>query len=612
MYTKSLIQTEEQFNGLLNDLEQVDIFAYDTETNGQVDRFLASLVGMSFAYYKDKELQAHYIPFMHEEGEQISMHEALEKLKPILESDKKQKICHNVKFDEMVMSLYDITVGGLGHDTIVMAWLLQESRARGEMKLKVMTKAEFDYQMTTYEEVVEGNTKRGQEKDYNFARVSLDIALSYATDDAYWCFRLYEKFKRQLEKEKLWDAYVHIEGPFNRVLGKMEAKGIRIDIDALEIADKKLPSILERVESEIFEQAGEVFNISSGKQLGPILFDKLGIGKNVPKTTKGAYKTDAKTLNLYKHKHKIVEDVLRYKKITKTHGTFVEGTRKFIAKDGRIHPRFNGQGTVTGRLAGSKPNMQQIEGDEVEEIKVRSFFVPAKSSVFVVGDYSQVELRLMAHFSKDKSMIESFLSGRDFHEEVARKMFERPEGEVSRRERVIAKTLNFGVGYGRGASSIAEQLDISFKEGQEFIDNWFEQFPSLKAYKEHLLSQARKNGFIRTLSGRKRRLLPEIRSYTAYLRGHAERQAFNTKMQGSGADLIKMAMLSMQKPLEELGAQPVIQIHDELVIEGPEETQQQVVETMKHIMENPLNNKNPLRLPLVVDPVVVTNWADAK
>lgn len=611
---KKLVQTTSHLDDLLSDLNNTDIFSYDTETNAKVDRFEVSMVGMSFSGPFDR---AYYIPFLHQdEAEQLDIHWTLGELKPFFTDKDKQKICHNVKFDEMVLSRYGIRVEGFGHDTMTMAWLLKEQQARGSKGLKKLAETHLGVRMTTYEEVVDAKKrKRGEAKDFNFAKVALKDALSYAADDAYYCWKLFVKFKEELIQQKLWDAYRYVEGPFNRVLGDMEARGVTIDLDAVEYADKRLPKLLEEVEADIYKQAGEVFNIGSGPQLGPILFEKLGIGKNVPKTKTGNYATDKKTLEIYATKHKIVEDILRRKKIQKTHSTFVEGTKKFIAQDGRIHPRFNGTGTVTGRLSGSNPNLQQIEGDEVEEIKVRNFFVASPGHKLIVSDYSQVELRLMAHFSKDKYMIESFLSGRDFHDEVARRMFHiKDEDEVPRRLRVVAKTLNFGVGYGRGPKGIAEQLDISQTEAQDFIANWFEKFAGVSAYKKYLISQARRQGFIRTLTGRKRRLLPDIQSDDWRLRGRAERQAFNTKIQGSAADLIKMAMNNLHEPLEKYNAHMIIQIHDELVIECPDDDNRvyDCMTEVKSIMENPLNGKNPLRLPLVTEPVIADRWGEAK
>lgn len=608
-----LVDTKDKLDDLTERLRETDVFAYDTETNGTLDRFKVQLVGASFAgpdeIFEDR---AYYVPVLHEEGEQLLPGVLLESIRPIMASKSIEKVCHNAKFDEMVLYRHGLDVQGFGHDTMVMSWLLAEDMARGTKGLKPLTKSVFGVDMTTYEDVISAAPKqRGVDRDYNFARVPLSEALDYAADDAYWCWRLYDKFKPELIKQKLWDAYRHIEGPFTRVLRKMEEEGVSVDLEAIDAADERLPQIMEEVEAQIYKEAGEVFNIGSGKQLGPILYEKMGIGKNVPKTDSGNYKTDKKTLATYAGKHEIVANVLRRKKIQKTHGTFVEGIKKYIGPDGKVHPNFNGTGTVTGRLSGSHPNLQQIEADEVEEIKVRDFFVPSEGNVLVVGDYSQIELRMMAHFSKDKYMIDSFLSGKDFHDETARGMLH-VEGDVSRRQRVIAKTLNFGVGYGRGPKGIAEQLGCSQEEAQNFINGWFQAFPGVKAYIHHVHFQARKQGYIRTLSGRKRRLLPDIRSDNWFTRGRAERQAFNTKIQGSAADIIKMAMNSMHEPLLDYNAHLIIQIHDELVIDCPREYADECVVTMKEIMENPLNGKNPLRLPLKTDPAVVESWGKAK
>lgn len=607
---KTLIQDEDHFNYFLGQLEDTEGFAYDTETNGQFDRFKVELVGISFAVDDEPEPVAYYIPLNHFEGTQLDINYALKRLKPYFESEDRFKICHNAKFDEMVLSTYGIEVKGKGHDTFVMAWLLaDDTSSKG---LKQLVEKHFDVEMETYEDVISSAPKKkGVPRDYNFGRVGLESALSYAADDAYWTYKLFKMFSEQLKAQKLWAAYDNIERPFVRILRHLEATGVLIDQEYMREADERLPKIIEEVEHEIYEQAGEVFNIGSGAQLGKVLFEKLGIGKNVPKTPKGDYSTNKKTLENYST-HKIVENVLRRKKIKKNHSSFVTGLQKFIAEDGRIHASFNGCGTVTGRLSSSSPNLQQIEGDEVEEIKARNFFVAAPGYKFVVADYGQIELRLMAHFSKDKNMLEAFASGRDFHEETARGMLNVPdERDVLHRERFIAKSLNFGVGYGRGPMGISEQLGISMGEAQEFINQWWENFPQLRAYKEKLLMQARKYGYIRTISGRKRRV-PDILSREWMLRGRAERQAFNTKVQGSAADLIKLAMIALEPKLDDIGARMCIQIHDELVIEAPSDEAEEVLELTKDTMSNPLNGTNPLILPLAVSPQICAKWGEGK
>lgn len=640
MYTKTLVTTWNQFEQLREGIERNKIFAYDTETNGTFDRFEVSLVGLSFAF---DDRSAFYIPVAHDEGNQLNIVEVLDELQPYLESEQYEKICHHEKFDEMVLSRHGIDVQGTGHDTIVMAWLLSEDRS--SLGLKSLISDIFQFEMETYEDVVSSAPKkRGVPRDYNFARVSISSALSYAADDAYWTLKLFNYYRERLEKENLWDAYDRVERPFVRVLRNIEAAGVHIDREALQEADKRLPEIIQQVETEIYEEAGEVFNIDSGPQLGPILFDKLGIGENVPTTKTGRYKTDNKTLAVYSNKHKVVENVLRHKKIRKTHSVFVEGLGNFVAKDGRIHPSFNGQGTVTGRLSCRSPNLQQIEGDEVEEIRIRNFFIPTPGYRFVVSDYGQIELRVMAHLAKDQAAIDAFNSGRDFHEETARGMFKIPESEpVIHRQRFTAKSLNFGIPYGRGAQAVAELLDILdrcqywphfdkklMKQGIKkwyplgekreemcgdcaacYIEKWWEGFPEVRKLKEHNLEKGRHYGYIRTLAGRKRRL-PDLTSSNKMLKARAERQAFNSLIQGSAADIIKIAMIALEQPLADLGARMIIQIHDELVIEAPEDIAQEVLETTQRVMEAPVNGKNPLILPLIADPKIVDRWGDAK
>lgn len=615
-YEKVLVNTEEAFEQLYDDLNYSSIVAWDSETNGKMDRFGVQLVGMSFATdNKDYPNIGYYLPLAHNDGEQLFIDKVLPPIKAFLENESIEKVCHNTKFDEMVVGRYGINVKGKGHDTYIMNWLLSEDTpTKGSRGLKALVKKYFDYQMTTYEEVVESAPKkRGVDRDYNFGNVPLDSALAYACDDAYWCLKLFYMFKEMLEEEGLWIPYDKIERPFNRVLGNIEAKGILIDMDAIKYADKRFPKIIQEIEESVYEQAGEVFNIGSGAQLGKILFEKLGIGKNVKKTKRGDYKTDKKTLALYATQHKIVEDILRRKKIAKTHSTFVTGTEEYVAKDGRIHANFNGCGTVTGRLSCQKPNMQNLESDEVEEIKVRDFFIPSEGNIFVVSDFSQIELRIIAHFSKDKELVDAFNKGdEDFHDKMARKVFNVPDDETpTLKQRVAAKTLNFGVPYGRGPGAISEMLQISYTEAKQLIDEWFSRFKGVKAYRKYVIAKAEENLYVKTISGRKRRV-PLIRSNDWKIKGNAQRQAFNTIAQGSAADLIKCAMIGMEKPLADLGAHMIIQVHDELVIDCPKENAEQAVAITKEIMEAPVFGKNPLRVPLVADPVIVDRWSKAK
>lgn len=639
-YTKHLITNKDDFHSFLVALKRHNVFAYDTETNGTFNRDQVAVVGLSFCF---DESSAFYIPVNHFEGEQLPIEYVLEHLRPLFESEDYEKVAHNAKFDEMVLQRHGINVGGIGHDTLVMAWMLSEDT--GSKGLKQLTEKYWGVEMETYQDVISAAPKKKNvPRDYNFARVSLDVAKSYAADDAYYTLKLFNLFKPQLEKEKLWVPYSNIDRQFVRVLRNLEARGVYIDQDYLNLADERLPKLFEEVEASIYEQAGEVFNIGSGKQLGNLLFEKLGIGDNVPTTDTGNYKTDKKTLEVYASQHKIVEDILRRKKISKTHSVFVQGLKEFIGSDGKVHPSFNGCGTVTGRLSCSSPNLQQIEGDEVEEIRVRNFFVPSPGYRFVVADYGQIELRVMAHLARDETAIKAFLSGRDFHDETARTMFKLgPDEAVAHRQRFTAKSLNFGIPYGRGPSSVGEVLGITaqcqfwphydqklllrgikkwYQKGELleipceecakcFIEKWWDSFPQVKELKKKTLARAKADKFVRTISGRKRRL-PDINSGSPMLRSRAERQAFNTVIQGSAADIIKLAMIALSKKLPEMDAHMCLQIHDELVIEAPTDAADIVLEVVKSTMENPLNGTNPLRLPLIADPKIVDRWGDAK
>lgn len=634
MPLKYLINTESDWQLLLNYINEVDIFAYDTETNGSFSQFDVALVGISFGF----DDFAAYVPLSHLEGAQLDIRRVIRDIKPIFESASSRYVAHNAKYDEMVLSVYGIDCRGSGDDTLVMAWLLNEGReSKG---LKSLAQRYLGVHMETYEDVISKQPKRrGVARDYDFGKVRLDDALSYAADDAFYTLELYHLFKDSLEKQKLLSAYERIERPLTRTVRHLEQHGVAIDIELINQAAKDLPLLAEQIESEIYEQAEEVFNINSSRELGRILFSKLQIGTNVPRTPTGNYATDKKTLQLYAD-HDIVNNILRRKKIQKTNSTFVEGLMEHIAPDDRIHPQFNPCGTVTGRFTSRTPNLQQIENDEVESIKVRNFFIPPKERVFVVSDYSQIELRILAHLSGDTNMIDAFLSGKDFHEQTARLMLNiqgkglAPSEPVPSRQRFNAKALNFGIPYGRGPQSVAEQLGVKpvcghwprlingkwhrdemppcHNCGKCFITDWFAGFPQVQKFKEKTLAEAKARGYIRTLAGRKRRLLPDIRSDNSALRSSAERQAFNSRIQGSAADVIKLAMVALEEPLKDFGAAMIIQIHDELVVESPEDVCDDVSKVMKDVMEKPLDGKNPLRLPLVTEPNIVERWGDAK
>lgn len=656
---KYLIQEKKDFDLLLEYLYEAPIFGYDTETNGKFSQFEVQLVGMSFGFSGPDF--AVYLPLLHNTGKQLPINYVLDGLKDLFEDPVREYVAHNAKFDEMVLGVHGINCQGIAHDTLIMAWLLQTGK-RESKGLKQQVKQRFGVIMDSYEDVVRGASKRGQKLDYNFARVTAEAALSYAADDAYYTLRLFELFSEMLKGQKLWGAYSNIERPLCRVVGQMERKGVVIDMKAIRHAAVKFPEIREEIYGQIYEHAEEVFNVQAPAQLGKVLL-RMEIAKEeeIPKTDKGNLSWDKDTIKMLKGRHPIIDDVLRVRKINKTHGTFVEGLMEKIARDGRLHASFNPTGTETGRFSCNNPNLQQIEGDEVEGIKIRNFFVAPEGSVFVGGDYSQIELRILAHLSKDQNMIDAFLSGMDFHDATARKMLEMQgngislDTEVLPRQRFHAKSLNFGIPYGRGPGSVAGMLEVNdfcdwwnqpardetgeiirtvegkivwgyghwghsraradaecHECGKCFIEDWFATFPLVRELKARTENRAIAQGFVRTLAGRKRILLPDIRSNNAVIQSGAKRQAFNTVIQGSAADIIKLAMVALAPKLKPFKAQIVLTIHDELIVESPESVAEDVREVMQTTMEKPLNGKNPLSLPLKTDPQIATTWGDAK
>lgn len=600
---KELVLDQEGLERWVRKLENADIFAFDTETNGTFDRFAVEMVGISLAV----DDEACYIPVGHyDKTQQLFLTEVIEALKPFLEDPSKEKVCHNAKFDEMVVEKYGVRVQGPTNDTMVLAWMLnEETRALKPLVLKYL-----DYKMETYEEVVESAPrKKGEARDYNFAKVPLENAISYAADDSLYTLKLFYKLREIAKARKIWGAYENVERPILRVARQMETRGINVDKELITKADENLPGLIDKLEGSIYRHAGKKFNVNSGAQLATVLYDELKITDKPPRTKKGTRITSAKALEKYEALHPIVGEILSKKKLQKLHSTFVKGYANYLAKDGRIHPQFNSIGTRTGRFSSKEPNFQNVVNSEVADVKARNFFIPTEGGRFVVADYSQIELRIIAHFARDEVMMAAFDSGHDFHTETGNLMSKLSGKQIPR---VVAKAINFGVAYGRQAPSIGDSLGIPVEQAQEFIDTWHETYFKAAAYKEYVQAQARKDGFVRTISGKQRWLLPDIQARAYWIRQHAERQAFNTVCQGSAGDIMKIAMIALQPKLDPYNAYIIIQVHDELVIDTPKECAEDVAHTVQHVMENPLKGKNPLRLPLVAEPKIVDHWSEAK
>jgi DNA polymerase-1 len=440
-------------------------------------------------------------------------------------------------------------------------------------------------------------------------QVPLEVITDYACEDADVTMKLKNVFEEMVEKENFSDLFYQIEMPLVPVLADMEEAGVRLDIPALKESSVVLTKYLDEIEQEVFRMAGREFNISSPKMVGEILFVHLKIVENSRKTKSGQYTTSEDVLESLKSKHPVVEKILEYRKIKKLLSTYIDALPTLLSPvDGKVHTTYNQATTSTGRLSSTNPNLQNIPIKDEEGKEIRRAFIPDSGCLFLSVDYSQIELRIMAHLSEDKNMLEAFRSGQDIHAATAAKIFGIPISEVTRDMRRKAKTANFGIIYGISVFGLAEQLRIPRGEAKELIDGYFATFPDVKTYMEHSIAVARKKGYVETIFHRKR-FLPDINSRNAVVRGYAERNAINAPIQGSAADIIKVAMNRIYKRFKEgnLQSRMIMQVHDELNFNVfPDEldkVKQIVVDEMEHAIE--------LKVPLVAECGVGQNWLEA-
>ena len=439
--------------------------------------------------------------------------------------------------------------------------------------------------------------------------VSLEEQTSYAAEDADVTFQLYEIFAPQLKKEGVEDLFYHIEMPLMRVLAKMEFAGISLDENWLIQESKDLENDLKNLETKIFELCGEEFNMNSPKQLGEILFEKLKLDPKAKKTKTGQYATSEDILQKLASKHEIIQYILEYRTYQKLKSTYVDALPNQIDKDTkRVHTNFSQTTAATGRLASLNPNLQNIPIRTLRGQQIRGAFVADEGNKLISADYSQIELRLIAEISGEENMIKAFQNGEDIHASTAAKLFKIPIEEVTKTQRSQAKTVNFGIIYGQGAFALAEQTGLSRTEAKQLIDSYYETYPKLKEFMAEQVAKARKLGYVETILGRKRHL-QDINSNNFVVKGHAERNAVNAPIQGSAADIIKLAMIKIQEVLEQehLKTKMLLQVHDELVFEAPENE----VETAKKLIKENMENAYKTEVPLLVEVGVGKNWLEA-
>ncbi len=597
------IDTKEKLVTFIEKLNNQKIFSFDTETDNK-DPHLANMVGMSFSW---KDWEAYYIPFnfFNKEGNLFAeddMQFVVDKLKPILENIEVKKIGQNIKYDAIVLSKYEVILNGIEFDTMVAEYLLYPESY--SYKLENLSEKYLHYKMQPIEELI-GKKKS---KQITMEKVQLDKISFYACEDADITFQLYKILNEKIKNENLGNIFNDIEIPLISVLIQMEKNGVYLDIDFLKKMSISLTKDLEKLEKEIYDSAGEQFNIKSPKQLSYILFKKLKLP--VIKKTKTGYSTNEFVLEKLKNKHILPKIILDYRKLIKLKSTYVDALPKLKnPKTNRIHSSFNQTVAATGRLSSTNPNFQNIPIRTEIGRKIRKSFIAQKDGWRILSaDYSQVELRIMAHMSKDEKLVEAFQNNADVHSSTAALVNNVDLKDVTKNMRQIAKVINFGIMYGAGPYRISNELNISIKEAQEIIDNYFEQFSGVRTFIDKIIEETKIKKYVGTLFGRKRQIV-DVDSENHNLKEAAKRVAINMPIQGTAADIIKIAMIKISDVFnkEKLKSKMISQIHDELVFEvHPDE-----LEAINEIVQSNMENAYKLIIPLKVDIGIGDSWYEA-
>ena len=590
-----LIDNQEDMIRLCDFFRTNKILSLDTETTS-TNAIDAELVGLSFSV---KEFEAFYVPIPANREEALKI---VNIFKPVYEDPQILKVGQNLKYDLEVLHNYDVKLAGKMWDTMIAHYLIQPELRHN---MDYMAEIYLNYQTIHIDELI-GPKGKNQK---SMRSLSPSEVYEYAAEDADVTLRLKNKLEVELKKNNCEQLFYEIEMPLMPVLAEMEMNGVILDTESLKETSHVLTQRMNEMEARIYELAGERFNIASPKQVGDILFDKLKIVEKAKKTKTGQYVTSEDVLQQLKNKHEIVADILEHRGLKKLLGTYVDALPNLINKrTGHIHTSFNQTITATGRLSSSDPNLQNIpiRGEDGKEI--RKAFVPEPGCLFFSADYSQIELRVMAHLSEDKNMIRVFQEGKDLHAATAANIYKKDISEVSRDERTKSKRANFGIIYGITVFGLAERLDISRDEAKRLIDGYFETFPQVHDYMEKSKELAREKGYVTTLFGR-RRYLPDINSHNATVRGFAERNAINAPIQGTAADIIKVAMIriSQRFKAEGIRSKMILQVHDELNFSVYPEEKDQVERIVIEEMQGAIN----LKVPLIADSGFGDNWLEA-
>jgi DNA polymerase I len=590
------INTPALINSLIAYLDKQKEFCFDTETTS-LEAVEAKLVGIAFSYYKG---EAYYIPFPEDQAETQKL---VDLLKPVLENENIMKIGQNLKYDIMVLEKYGVQVKGPIFDTMLAHYLIEPEMRHN---MDVLAESYLNYSPISIETLI---GKKGT-KQKNMKDAPLDKITEYAAEDADVTLRLKQALDPILKEQKAEKLFWEVETPLIQVLADVECAGVKIDTAALKEFSKELEVDIREIEKLIYEEAGAQFNIASPKQLGEILFDKLKIDLKAKKTKTGQYATGEEILSKLAGEHKIANQILEYRELQKLKSTYVDSLPLLISPtDGRIHTCYNQAVAATGRLSSTNPNLQNIPIRTDKGREIRKAFVPRdKDHLILSADYSQIELRIIAAFSKEHNMIESFKKGIDIHTTTASKVFKVGLDEVSADMRRKAKMVNFGIIYGISAFGLSQRLSIPRKEAAEIIEAYNTEFPALKKYMDEIINIAREQEFVETILGR-RRYLRDINSRNMTIRGYAERNAINAPIQGSAADIIKVAMINIHGWMkkEKLKSKMIMQVHDELVFD----VLKSEADILKPAVEDFMKNAIPLEVPMEIGIGLGENWLQA-
>jgi len=585
-----------KIQALANDLANQKLFCFDTESTG-LDALTAEIVGLSFSYEKGK---AYYVPTP---ADKEAARQIVDIFKPVLENTTIKKVGQNLKYDILLLAKYDVNVQGELFDTMLAHYLIDPDTRHG---MDILAETYLGYTPVSITELIGGKGKN----QGNMRDVEVEKIKEYASEDADITWQLYERLSPLLLETKTDELAQKVEFPLVYTLAEIEKNGVKIDVDTLKTFSESLQKDIATLENSIYEKAGVQFNIASPKQLGEVLFDKLQLDPKAKKTKTGQYKTGEDVLLALAHKSDIVKDILDFRQFKKLKSTYVDALPTLINPNtGLIHTSYNQAVAATGRLSSTNPNLQNIPIRTEKGREVRKAFIPrSEDHVLLSADYSQVELRIMAELSQDENMLEAFTLGQDIHKATAARVYGVDINEVTSDQRRNAKAVNFGIIYGQSAFGLSQSLGIPRREAAEIIDQYFNQYHGIKQYMSKAVESAKEKGYVETILKR-RRYLRDINSANMTVRGFAERNAINAPIQGSAADMIKVAMINIQNDIKEQGLQGkmIMQVHDELVFDVPKNE----VESFKNIILERMKTAIPMRVPIEVEVGEGSNWLEA-